>query len=109
MRRHRRLSKVQPSASPVPVVHANPQRARLTAAVQAAYKAGAGVPVELEEPTRAFARAAHGAGVPVEKVIIEIKELLRTETADHALVFVPRVVGWAVAGYFHGVTVAGPS
>lgn len=77
-------------------------RAALTSAIRAAYAAGAGVPPALEQPTREYARAEHDAAVPVEKVIIEIKELLRTETSDHALVYIPRVVGWVVAGYYQG-------
>ena len=75
-------------------------RATLTSAIRAAYAAGAGVPPALEHPTREYARAEHDAAVPVEKVIIEIKEILRTETSEHALIYIPRVVGWVVAGYY---------
>lgn len=84
-------------------------RAALVDALRAAYRAGVGVPPELEARTRSYARAQHDASVPVEKVIIEIKELVRTETADHSMVFVPRVIGWAVAGYFQSAPRPNPA
>ena len=84
-------------------------RTALVAAIRAAYHAGAGVPPELEDRTKAYARAQHSAGVSVEKVIIDIKDMLRTETAEYALVYIPRIVGWAVAGYYQGASPAEPS
>ena len=102
MRRPLGASVVQQTRILVTVVQVELLRTAFAAAVRAAYEAGVGVPPALEAPTRALARAEHDAGVPVEKMIIEIKELLRTQTSDHALVFIPRVVGWAVSGYFAG-------
>lgn len=77
-------------------------RAALIEALREAYRAGLGIPPSLEPRARAFARAQREAGVAVEKVIIEMKAIVRAETNDRELLFVPRLVGWTVAGYFAG-------
>lgn len=38
----------------------------------------------------------------IEKAVIHIKELVRSETGGDEAVFIPSVVGWAIAGYFAG-------
>ena len=77
-------------------------RAALIEALREAHRAGRGIPPSLELPARAFARAQREAGVAVEKVIIEIKAIVRSETNDREVLYIPRLVGWTVAGYFAG-------
>lgn len=79
-------------------------RDSLVQGLRDAYRAGVGIPASLETRTRAFARAQREAGVAVEKVIIEIKALVRAETNDRDLLYIPRLVGWTVAGYFAGTS-----
>ena len=78
------------------------QRVALAEAVRSAYRAGRGLPASLEQVARTFARTQREAGIAVERVIIEVKGIVRAETADDDLVYVPRLVGWTVAGYFAG-------
>lgn len=84
-------------------------RLALVEALRDAYRTGLGVPRTLEAPVRAYARAMRLDGVAIEKVIIELKDLVRDETRDHEGVFRPRIVGWTVAGYFAGTSRAGES
>lgn len=79
-------------------------RLALINALREAYRNGLGAPRTLETHVRDYARAMRLAGVPVEKVIIEVKAMVNAETLDHEPVFRPRVVGWSVAGYFAGTS-----
>ena len=47
-----------------------------------------------------FARAEREAGTPVERVLVELKQLLAETVHSDADIFAKRVVGWAVAGYY---------
>lgn len=71
------------------------------AALHEAHRARRGVPPSLEPLVRSFARAERDAGIPVERVIVDLKRLLVETVHGEADVFVKRVVGWAVAGYYH--------
>lgn len=51
---------------------------------------------------RDYAHAARLAGMPVQRMLVDLKDAVRNITGDQDLVFLPRVVGWAVAGYFAG-------
>jgi hypothetical protein len=79
-----------------------PLRAALIDALRTARAAGRGVSPELEEQVRAYARAQREAGLLIEQVLIEVKGLVRDATGEHEPVFTPKVVGWTVAGYYHG-------
>lgn len=48
-----------------------------------------------------FARAERDAGTPVERVLVDLKQLLAETVHGDADIFAKRVVGWAVAGYYN--------
>jgi hypothetical protein len=77
-------------------------RARLLTALSAAREAGRGVPLTLEDDVRTFARLSREAGRSVSELLIEVKEIVRAQTGTDEPLFTPKVVGWAVAGYFSG-------
>lgn len=77
-------------------------RAQLATSLREAERAGRGVTAEIETHARAFARARREEGVTVERVIIEVKAMVNEIVMRHPGVFIPRVVGWTVAGYFAG-------
>lgn len=79
-----------------------PERAQLHEKLRHAAATRLGVPPSLEQPVRDYARASRLAGVPVQRMLVDVKEAVRAITGDQDLVFLPRVVGWAVAGYFAG-------
>lgn len=79
-------------------------RAAFTLALREAYLSGRGVPPALEPRVREYARALRLDGVLVEKMIIDVKSIVRAETGHHELVYVPPIVGWAVAGFFAGTS-----
>ena len=76
--------------------------AALVVALRDADAAGRGLPPALEGLVRSYARALRLDGVAVERMIVDVKAMVRAETGNHELVFMPRIVGWAVAGYFAG-------
>lgn len=78
----------------------SPLRTELAAALICAHRARRGVPHSLEPLVRAFARAERDAGVPVERVLVDLKRLLAETVYADADLFAKRVVGWAVAGYY---------
>lgn len=85
---------------------ASAARARLLAALHAARDARRGVPDTLQFEVRAFARASREAGLSIAELLIEVKELIRTQMGADEPLFTPKVVGWAVAGYFAGTGLA---
>jgi hypothetical protein len=97
-----RLPDVSFLRSPVSDAPISPPRSGLAGALRDAFDRRLGVPPSLEPVVREFSRARRLEGVAIEKVLIEVKQLIREETGDHAPLFTPRVVGWAVAGYFAG-------
>lgn len=76
-------------------------RAHLIAALVEAHRTRLGVPASLEPLVRAFARGEREAGIPVERVLVDLKRLLAETVHGDAELFAKRVVGWAVAGYYH--------
>lgn len=40
------------------------------------------------------------AGTPIERVLVEVKALVTEGALEDAPIFIPRIVGWTVAGYF---------
>lgn len=78
-----------------------PARARVVAALIEAHRIRLGVPASLEPLVRAFARAEREAGIPVERVLVDLKRLLAETVHGDAELFAKRLVGWAVAGYYH--------
>jgi hypothetical protein len=79
-------------------------RTRLLTALTAAREAGRGVPDALEQEVRDFARLSREHGLSVSELLIEVKALVRTHVGVDEPLFTPKVVGWAVAGYFAGTT-----
>jgi hypothetical protein len=72
--------------------------------LEAAGKAGRGVTTELEGAVREHARARREAGEPISRVLIDLKTLVRAYIGRDEAIFTPKVVGWAVAGYFAGTS-----
>jgi hypothetical protein len=81
---------------------ASAARARLRTALSAARDAQRGVPLTLEDDVRTFARLSRDAGRSISELLIEVKEMVRAQTDTDEPLFTPKVVGWAVAGYFSG-------
>ena len=77
-----------------------PARSLLIGALDDAHRARRGVPASLEPLVRMFARAEREAGIPMERVLVELKQLLADTVHGDADIFAKRVVGWAVAGYY---------
>lgn len=76
-------------------------RTELAEALAEAYRVRLGVPASLEPLVRRFARAEREAGLPMERVLVALKQLLAETVHADADLFAKRVVGWAVAGYYH--------
>jgi hypothetical protein len=74
----------------------------LVAALQAAHAAGRGVPPDLEPLVRAYAAGRRAAGDPVERILVDVKELLHETVGSDIDLFKHRIVGWTVAGFFAG-------
>ncbi len=79
-------------------------RVAFARALHDAFVAGLGVPAGLEPLVRSYARALRLEGIAVEKMLIDVKSIVREETGQHELVYIPPVVGWAVGGYFAGTS-----
>ena len=79
-------------------------RAALAASLGEAARGARGLPSTMEPAVRAWARARRLRGDPVERVIVDMKALLREHAASDELVFLPKLVGWTVAGYFAGAS-----
>ena len=77
-------------------------RAALTAALGDAGRGARGLPATIEPMVRAWARARRLGGDPIERVIVDLKAIVREQASSDDLVFLPRLVGWTVAGYFAG-------
>lgn len=76
--------------------------AQLVEELGEAHAARRGVPAALEATVRAYARSQREAGVDVGTFLIGVKELVRVTTGADEPLFTPRIVGWAVAGFFSG-------
>jgi hypothetical protein len=76
-------------------------RTELVTALVEAHRVRLGVPASLEPLVRAFARGERETGLPVERVLVDLKRLLAETVHGDAELFAKRVVGWAVAGYYH--------
>lgn len=70
--------------------------------LRAAYAARRGATPALEMAVRAYARALREDGVAIGRALIEVKDLVRAHTGYDEPIITPKVVGWAVAGYFAG-------
>lgn len=80
---------------------------RLVGALRDAHAAGRGVPSDLEPIVRTYAAGRRAAGDSVERILVDIKALLREHVGTDVDLFKHRVVGWAVAGFFAGGTRGG--
>lgn len=73
------------------------QRLALGAAIAAATPAS----LKSIEPTvRTYAQEARAAGLGISDLLIEVKAVLRANAGANLDIFTPKIVGWAVAGYF---------
>jgi hypothetical protein len=79
-------------------------RASFVEALQSAYAARRGATSQVQSAARAYARALRVSGVAVGAALVDVKRLVREHTADDEPIFTPKVVGWAVAGYFAGTS-----
>jgi len=85
------------------VVDDTPSRQQgLAEALTAARAARRGVPPSLEAVVRAHASHRRKAGLEIGQLLVEVKALVRDIMSSDELVFMPKVVGWTVAGYFGG-------
>ena len=78
------------------------KRTTYVESLQSAYEARRGATPAVEVAVRAYARALRETGVAVGAALIDVKNLVRLHTGIDEPIFVPKVVGWAVTGYFEG-------
>jgi hypothetical protein len=81
---------------------ADAKRTEFISALRSAYAARRGVTPDVEPTVRAYGRAMREAGTPIGRALVEVKDLLRAHTGYDEPLFTPKVIGWAVAGYFAG-------
>lgn len=79
-------------------------RVKLLDALAAARDARRGVPGALEAEVRYFARLSRETGSSIAELLIDVKEMVRSQMGADEPLFTPKVVGWAVAGYFSGTS-----
>ena len=77
---------------------------RLAEALASAQRARLGLPSDLESLVRMYARAHREVGTNVGAVLIEVKALVRDHANLDAPIFMPKVVGWTVAGFYAGTS-----
>jgi len=82
--------------------HAEPSRDALVAALGSAFRARLGVPPDIEPLVRQYGRTLREGGMPIEKAVVSVKALVRSETHGDEAVFIGKLVGWTIAGYFDG-------
>lgn len=80
------------------------QRAAYVESLEAAHAARRGATPAVEAAVRAYARTLREAGVAVGAALVEVKSLVRAHTGLDEPIFMPKVVGWTVAGYFDGTS-----
>ncbi|MFL5606550.1 MAG: hypothetical protein ACJ8AD_08905, partial [Gemmatimonadaceae bacterium] len=51
---------------------------------------------------RAYGRAMRESGRAIGQTLVEVKDLLRAHTGHDEPIFTPKVIGWAIAGFFDG-------
>ena len=74
----------------------------LVSALRRAAQLGRGISAEVDPLARAFAHDQHVAGVRVEEMLMRVKAIVRETTGRDEPLFMPKVVGSAVAGFFAG-------
>jgi hypothetical protein len=77
-------------------------RSTFIEALRSAHAVRRGVSPEVETTVRAYARAMRLAGENVGQTLVQVKDLVRAHTGYDEPIFTPKVVGWAVAGFFEG-------
>jgi hypothetical protein len=86
----------------VSTTEGDPATRRLVEALRAAHEARRGLPTELQLVVRAYGRARREAGESIGRVLIDVKRLVREHAFTDEAVFIPKIVGWTVAGFFEG-------
>jgi hypothetical protein len=84
-------------------------RLALLNAISAIPEIGRLDPTPLEAPIRAYAKAQREAGIGIVPLLTDVKKMIRERTGRHEIVLTPRVVGWAVAGFYDGTSSKGGS
>jgi hypothetical protein len=75
---------------------------RLTSTLVDAHAAGRGVPTELRAIVGEYARACRSSGVPIGAFLVDLKQLVHRTTAEDEALFMPKVISWAIVGFFEG-------
>lgn len=75
-------------------------RLALLDAIATAHAAGRAEPGAVESPLRTYARLRREGGVGIEAFLLEVKQMLIERAGRDEPLFRPRVVGWAVAGFY---------
>lgn len=79
-------------------------RAAYIESLRLAHAARRGVTPSVEVAVRAYARAMREADIAIGTALVEMKDLVRAHTGPDEPIFTPKVVGWAVAGYYAGTS-----
>ena len=79
---------------------------RVTQALAQAHRARSGLPAEMQALVRAYAHAHRVAGSDFSAVLVEVKSLVQDHSGSDEIVFMTKIVGWTVAGYFAGTGAA---
>jgi hypothetical protein len=83
-----------------PEAHAT--RAAFIEALRSAYAARRGATPAVELAARAYAHDMREAGVTIGQALVIVKDLVRAHAGHDEPIFMPKVVGWTVAGFFAG-------
>ena len=75
-------------------------RAAFIEALRSAQAVRRGATPEVQATARAYAGALRSTGVGIGSALIEVKDLVRAHSGQDEPVVTPKVVGWAVAGFF---------
>ena len=77
-------------------------RAEFIEELRVAYAARRGPTPRVETAARTYARAMRLAGETIGQTLVQVKDLVRAHTGYDEPIFMPKAVGWTVAGFFGG-------
>ena len=80
----------------------DPRRASFIDALRSAHAARRGVTPIVEAAARAYARAKRESGTAIGETLVDVKDLVRAHTGYDEPIFMPKVIGWVVAGFYDG-------
>jgi hypothetical protein len=79
-------------------------RAAFIEALRSAYAARQGATPQVEATARAYALGMRKAGSGIGQALVLVKDLVRAHSGYDEPIVTPKVVGWTVAGFFHGTS-----